>query len=168
MNQKQGVKRSFLYRIIVPVLIIILLIYFVSTDFGLELIFGKNESTIYPGRKKWMGQPPGSGWVLFFTWLLFLYPIYWFSKWLSRCPKCYKWDAANKIKTDILGIDSDRDRYFSETTSQEDLYGNLVKTTRNYKEESWTTHYLDHFECEFCEHKWENKRSKNHSVKNEI
>ena len=168
MNKKKGVKRSLLYRIILPVLIIIILIYFVRSDFGLELIFGKNVSTIYPGHKKWMDKPPGSGWVLFFTCLLFIYPIYWISEWLARCPKCDKWGASNKIKTDVLGIDEDKDSYFSETTGHKDFNDKIIKTTKNYKKESWTTHYLDHFECKYCQHKWEAKRSESKSVKTEV
>lgn len=141
INKKKGVKRSFLYRVILPVLIIIILIYFVRS---------------------------GSGWVLFFTCLLFIYPIYWISEWLARCPKCDKWGASNKIKTDVLGIDEDKDRYFSETTSHKDFNDKIIKTTKNYKKESWTTHYLDHFECKYCKHKWEAKRSERKSVKTEV
>jgi len=130
MSHKQGVKRSFVFRIVVPVLIIITLLYIEGTD---------------------------NGYLTFVTCLLFIYPIFWWAMWSDRCPKCSKWDAANTIKTDTLDRDFGVERY-SQTTSDTDASGDLIQTTKNYEKETWEYLYLDHLECKYCHHKWKKKR----------
>ena len=95
MNEKIGIQRSFLYRIIIPVIFIIILCYFMPWHYdGMEFHFD------------------GSGWVAFFTCLLFLYPMYWISQWSERCPSCNSWSANEVLEKKIIDYDEHTSNFF--------------------------------------------------------
>ena len=161
-KKEKGMHNSFLYKILIPFILIIILIYFVTSDYGLEIIFGENISTIYPGRRKWTGSPPGSGWLLFFTCFLFLYPGYWFSQWSDRCPSCNIWSANEVLEEKLIDYDDFTSNY-SETTKE-----NNVSTTKHYKRTTETTTYNVFHKCKFCDHLWNTKKTERSESKERI
>lgn len=59
-------------------------------------------------------------------------------------------------------------RHFSETKVEKDFSSKKIQITRNYKEDSSTTKYLNRFLCSSCEHEWKVERNEDNNVKTEI
>jgi hypothetical protein len=97
-----------------------------------------------------------------------VFAIYSYVKWSARCPSCKRWGTAQKIKSDFLDFKERPTRHFSETKIEKDFSGKNIQITRNYKEDSSTTKYLDRFLCSSCEHEWEVERNEDNNVKTEI
>ena len=163
-RKKIGIKRSFFFRIIIPFILIIILCYFMQSDFGIEIIFGENFNTPY-----WRNYQTttffandGSGWVAFFTCFTFLYPLYWLLKWSDRCPSCNCWSANEVLEEKLIDYDDFTSNY-SETTKE-----NNVSTTKHYKRTTETTTYNVFHKCKFCDHLWNTKKTERSESKERI
>ena len=169
MVKKIGVKRSFLYRITIPVILIIILCYFMQTDFGIEIIFGENLNTPYLRNYETTTffANDGSGWIAFFTCFTFLYPLYWLTQWFERCPKCKCWSANEVIEKKWIDSNSSTSN-FSETTSHKDFNDKNVYTTKHYEKTVTTTYYDITHKCKFCNHLWFTKKTEDRSAKVQV
>ena len=145
MNKKIGIQRSFLYRITIPVILISLLVYFMPWHYdGMEFHYD------------------GSGWVAFFTFLLFLYPMYWISQWSERCPSCNSWSANEVLEKKLIDYDEHTSN-FSETNTD-----NNVSTTKHYKRTTETATFNVFHKCKFCDHLWNTEKTERESRKDRI
>lgn len=139
-NKSIGKQRSVFYKIILPTLISIMLVF---------LIYQSDIIDDYY-------------WIVFCLGFPFVYPYYWLREWMKRCPKCNCWSADEILEKKLLDY-NDRISNVSETTTE-----NNISTTHHFKKTYTTWYYKLTHKCKFCEYVWETKKTETSSEKERL
>jgi len=126
-----GKRYSFFFRVLVPILLILLLFVIEIIDSGvLEKI---------------------SGYLLIGICLAGFYAAWWYAEWKKSCPQCNCWSAKEVIEKQLIDCKETQ----STITYETEVTDNTLKSTKFYEESSSYLKYLYHLKCKFCGHTWD-------------